>query len=81
MSFRIVWHPAARHDFLQLTRSTATNIDAAVIRFAATREGRIERIHPRNPASVRLHADGAVALLYIDFEEMLVHVGRVFRRK
>jgi hypothetical protein len=64
-----------------LPRDAAERICAALIRFAATGEGDIERISLTDPRRLRLHVPGAVAVLYLDLNARIVHVGRVFARR
>ena len=70
------WHPVAIRDLQEIHWKTAARIDAAVMLFAKTGEGNIERI-PTDPRRIRLRARGAVALLYLTPE--IIYVGRVFR--
>ena len=46
MSYRILWHPAAEHQLMELGWHSAENVDAAVIRFAETGRGDVEWVPP-----------------------------------
>jgi mRNA-degrading endonuclease RelE of RelBE toxin-antitoxin system len=46
MRFEIVWHPLAEHQLKNLGWHPAESVDAAVIRFAETQRGDVERVPP-----------------------------------
>lgn len=82
MSFTVEWdHVAEKVDLKNIVpRSAVERLCAAIDRFAATGEGDIRRISPTDPRRVRLYVPGAVAMLYLDLDARIVHVGRVFGR-
>jgi hypothetical protein len=81
MSWTLEWSfVAGRHDLLSLPRSTAERLDAAVIRFAQTNRGPVERVAPHDPRRLRLVVPGAIAYMFADYESGILLVGRVFRR-
>ncbi len=77
MSFRIAWDPAALFVFYDLPLHSATLVDRAVIRFAATGEGQIEWVAPYH----RLRAGVHDAVLAIDLGANTVTVLRIHRRR
>lgn len=78
---RLNWHPAAIHDLRSIPSwRAAAEVDAAVLRFARTGEGQLQRTSLRDPRSVRLFTPRAVVLLFVDDWSEIIHVGRVFWR-
>ncbi len=82
MNFTVEWDYVAEKVDLRniVPRSAAERLCAAIDRFAATGEGDVRRISPTDPRRVRLYVPGAVAMLYLDLDARIVHVGRVFGR-
>lgn len=68
---RLEWHPVASRDLLSIDWRLAARVDAAVMEFAETGKGDIERIGS-DPRKIRLRVSGAVALLYVGVEELFV---------
>lgn len=68
MSWTIDWGVVARRDLLELPRSVAERLDAAVIRY------------PHDPRRVQLVVTGAIAYMHADERSGVLHIGRVFRR-
>jgi mRNA-degrading endonuclease RelE of RelBE toxin-antitoxin system len=46
MKFEPSWHPAAEHQLMELGWHPSESVDAAVIRFAETGQGDVERVPP-----------------------------------
>jgi len=65
MRLAISWHPAALVALYGLHWRTAASIDAAVMAFAATGEGRVERI-PRRPLLHVLRVGSARVVIQVD---------------
>ncbi|MFO0592365.1 MAG: hypothetical protein U0441_32770 [Polyangiaceae bacterium] len=77
---KLRWHPAAIYDLRSLpTWRLAAEVDAAVLRFAATGEGQLRRTSADDPHNVRLITARTVVLLHVDEVDEVIHVGRVFR--
>jgi len=72
---RLEWHPVAIHDLREIHWRAGARIDAAVMRFAETGEGTIER-SPTDPRRIRLRVRGAVALIFVAHDA--IHVARIF---
>ncbi len=81
MTWTITWSfVAERHDLLALPRHTAEQLDAAVIRFAETSRGPVQRVSPHDHRRLQLVVPGAIAYLFADFDSGILLVSRVFRR-
>jgi hypothetical protein len=82
MTWEIEWGPVATRDLLSLRqRSVAERIDAAILRFAVTSRGPVERVYPDTDRCLRLVVSGAVALLDADPTTGILYVGRIFPRQ
>jgi len=81
MTWTLEWHPRARWGLLNkfATRSTAEQLDAALIHFAETGQGPVTRIE-NGSSAYRLRVDGAAAELFIDVRARTILVTRVYRR-
>jgi hypothetical protein len=80
MSWTIDWGVVARRDLLELPRSVAERLDAAVIRFAQTDRGPVTRLYSHDPRRLQLVVTGAIAYMHADERSGVLHIGRVFRR-
>jgi len=74
MSLAIIWEPAAETVLLRHWH-TAEKIDAAVIRFAQTGEGHVERIGPR----YRLRIAGHDVIFRVDEAARTMRIFGVYR--
>lgn len=79
MSWDLVWSVAAERDLYELPWRVAAKIDAEVMHCAATGRG-AERLSPTDPRRMRLRVPGAEAQIYLNREERIIWVVRVFRR-
>lgn len=80
MSWAVEWHHAAIHGFLWLPMRTAERLARAVLRFAETSQGPVQRVSPLDHRRLMLTVPGAIAFLFLDEEEGVIRVGRVLRR-
>ncbi|MFO0586304.1 MAG: hypothetical protein U0441_02130 [Polyangiaceae bacterium] len=81
MSWALTWHPAALHGFYELHPWTAAQLDAAILAFAETGRGPVQRVSSQDPRRLVLLVAGAGAFLYLDVDARSVMVGHVFRRR
>lgn len=80
MMWEIEWGPLAVDDVRRMHWLTAGRLCAAVIDFAKTSRGPVQRTNPRDPGRLELVVPGAVVYLALDFERGVVRVGRMFAR-
>jgi hypothetical protein len=80
MSWSLRWSEVAERDLLSIDWRIAGNVDAALMRFAATGEGPLRRVEPDDHLRYRLRIRGAEARLFLDARERVVYVVRVFAR-
>lgn len=81
MSWTLEWGPVARRDLLSIPWPTAAHVDRAVMAFAETSRGPVERVSPHDPRRLALVVPGAVAYLFADFESGILRVNRVIHRR
>ncbi len=80
MSWHIHWMAAAERDLREIHWETAARIDAAVLVFAATGRGRLDR-RRTEPLHRRLLADGGQAVIFIDAATRTIHVVRAIAHR
>ena len=73
----VIWNFPALARFYALGMETATVVDRAVVRFAATGEGRLEWAPPYH----RLRAGSHEVALAIDLQARTVTVMRIYRAR
>jgi mRNA-degrading endonuclease RelE of RelBE toxin-antitoxin system len=66
MSWIVAWAPQAKQALNRLPWKDAANIDAAVLRFAATGEGAVERFASDDAATIRLRVGDYRVRLTVD---------------
>ncbi|MFO0760005.1 MAG: hypothetical protein U0359_26205 [Byssovorax sp.] len=81
MSWSLSWSIVAERDLLAIHWLLAARVDAAVMRFAASGQGNVRRIEPLDPKRLCLYVDGAEARLFLDPNERVLYVSRVFARR
>jgi hypothetical protein len=82
MTWTIEWSFVAEHrDLPALRWHAAERLDAAVIRFAQTNRGPVQRVSPHDPRRLELVVPGAVAYLFADYDSGILLVSRVFSRR
>ena len=77
----LYWTPAARWALLAMPWRDAARVDAAVMAFAATGEGRLTRVFAGDPRALRLHISPYAARLYLDPDDGVLTVAWVFRER
>lgn len=80
MTWAVIWHRAASKGLTSLPMVCAERLDAAIIHFANTNRGPVQRVSPHDDRRLVLTVPGAVAYLFLDYEEGVIRVGRVYRR-
>ena len=80
MSWSLRWSVVAERDLLSIPWRVAAEIDAAVMRFAATGQGDVRRVEPASYRRLKLRVRGAEARLFVDPAERTISVSRVFPR-
>lgn len=80
MMWELDWGPVGTDDVQRMYWVTAGRLCAAVIEFARTSRGPVQRTNPRDPAHLELLIPGAVAYLALDFETGVLRVERMFAR-
>lgn len=81
MNWTLSWHPAALHGFYELHPWTAARLDAAVLAFAETGRGPVQRVGSQDPRRLVILVAGAGAFLHLDPDARTVLVGHVFHRR
>jgi len=76
-ALRVVWHWPALAAFYRLPLHTATMVDRAVIRYAETGEGHLERVPPHH----RLRAGFYDVVLNIDYDNQTITVLWIYRAR
>lgn len=80
-ALELFWTPAACHALREMPWREAACVDAAVQAFARTGEGRLTRVHERDPRSLRLHVPPYAVRLYLDPDAGRLTVGWIFRER
>lgn len=80
MSWTVDWGVVATADVRRILPKPAARVCAAVLPFAESGRGPVERVRPYDPSVLRLTVPGAVALLRLDFDAGIMHVERLYPR-
>ena len=80
MKLRARWSVPAERVVKNIPRRDAERVDAAVLRFAETGQGTIERLSTDPDVTVRLHVIGYIAVLTLDRSDATLWVGWLYRR-
>jgi hypothetical protein len=80
MKLRVRWSTPAERVLKNIPRRDAERVDAAVLRFAETAQGTIERLPTEPDVTVRLLVLGYVAVLTLDQSDGTLWVGWLYRR-
>lgn len=78
MMWTIVWSDVTTHDVRRIPWPIAARACAAVIEFADTGRGHVERVSPHDPWVLRVRARGASALIRLDVPAQTLFVWRIY---
>ena len=81
MKLRVRWSVSAERVLKSIPRRDAERVDAAVLRFAETAQGTVERLPTEPDVTVRLHVIRYVAVLTLDRSDATLWVGWLYRRE
>lgn len=77
----IRWTPAALRVLREIPWREAARVDAAVLRYAATGEGRLTRVYEHDPRALRLHLPRYTVRLFLDPDTAILTVAWLFTER